>query len=193
MRRIKRIESVLVARIGGAIALWSAVACFTMPGQLAQAAERVVLRYGPLQRSLTVQELSEFARTGEVSPSLQSYLNRTQSNPEDLRRLLNRQAEVHGAMLDRLLRTPLGDLALDRVSRGIHTRSRRADRQAMRSALTLSATDDNRISLIEVLENYPTREVYLDGEEISNTVQEISKLQQQIRRIGDLLEQLPGF
>ncbi len=63
----------------------------------------------------------------------------------------------------------------------------------MRSALILSATDDNRISLIEVLENYPTREVYLDGEEISNTVQEISKLQQQIRRIGDLLEQLPGF
>ncbi|WP_292789839.1 alpha/beta hydrolase [uncultured Nostoc sp.] len=43
--------------------------------------------------------------------------------------------------------------------------SQRADRQALRAALLLSASQDRLVSLIEIIKNYPTNEleVEVDG------------------------------
>ncbi|MHC5722793.1 MAG: alpha/beta hydrolase [Nostoc sp.] len=44
----------------------------------------------------------------------------------------------------------------------MYTPSRRADRQALRAALLLSATQDRQVSLIEIIKNYPTNEVQVE-------------------------------
>lgn len=43
-------------------------------GLSATAAERIIFRYGPLERSLPIADLERFATTGQASPELASYL-----------------------------------------------------------------------------------------------------------------------
>lgn len=159
----------------------------------ANASERVVLSYQALQRAISVRALSNFAATGRANRRLSTYIEKTGKSPEEVREILTRQVSINAQTLDRLLNTPLGDTALDRVSQSIHTPSQRSDRQAIRSALTLSATDDGRISLIEVIEKYPTQEVNVDVESLVQTYQDLYALQQQVDQVGNILDQLPRF
>lgn len=148
------------------------------------AAERVVWRYRILQGSLSVDDLTTLAETGEVSPELRAYFRLARRNPQEIRRLLTEEATVNPRLLDRILNSPIGNVAIDGVSEAVHTPSRQADRQAMRSALILSASDDSRISLIEVIQNYPTEEVHVDGDRLADAYRQIQGLQ---NRLGDLL------
>jgi len=154
------------------------------------AAEQIVLKYGPLERSIAVSDLDAFATTGTTSPDLQTYLRQAGQDPEEVRRTLNQSTAVNVRDLDRVLNGPLGDLALDQISHSVHTSSHRADRQALRSALVLSASDDNRISIMEVVRNYPTQQVYIDGNQLVSTYGEISTISHQI---GSLLEEIKNF
>ncbi len=155
------------------------------------AAERVVLRYRFLRRSVSVEELSTLAQTGEVSPALRIYLGLARQEPESLRRTLNQDVQIDVVTLDRILNNPAGNLVLDQVSQAIYTPSRQADRQALRSALVLSASDDNRISVIEVLENYPTEEVHVDVERVLSAFNQLRNLQNRLQnilgRIGNII------
>lgn len=160
--------------LGGAIAIGA--------GARASAAERVVLKYRWLQRSIPVADLSTLAESGEVSPELEGYLDAANQDPEALRRTLNRDIEMDPVLLDRALNNPIGNVVLDQVSPVIHTRSGRGDRQALRAALVLSASDDGRVSLIELIETYPTQEVYVEGDRLVQAYRDIARVQEQIER-----------
>jgi len=67
---------------------------------------------------------------------------------------------------------------LDRVSEVIHTPTNRANRQSLRSALVISALNDNQITLIEILENYPTADVHVEGDRLADILQQITRLSQ---------------
>lgn len=149
------------------------------------AAEQVVLKYSVLERSVSVEELSTFAETGELSPALRTYLRMAQKDPAEVRQSLNREATVNVLLLDRILNSPVGNLALGQMTQAIYTPSREADQAAMRSALILSASGDNRVSLIEVIQNYPTQQVYVDGNRLVAAYQQVSALG---NRLGNLLE-----
>jgi len=69
---------------------------------------------------------------------------------------LTESVKVNPVFLDRILNSPIGNVVLDEISQVIHTASRRPDRQALRSALVLSASRDREITLIETIQNYPT-------------------------------------
>ncbi|MEY2832376.1 MAG: hypothetical protein RLZZ574_1634, partial [Cyanobacteriota bacterium] len=56
-----------------------------------QAAESVILQYGILQGSISVEELSTFALSGELSSSLKSYLRLSNTKPKDLRKVLTKE------------------------------------------------------------------------------------------------------
>lgn len=164
---------------------------FEMP--VANAAERVVLRYRIFRQSLSVAELTQFAETGELSRSLRSNLARAGQDPATVRRYLTEPVRVNPVFLDRVLNSPIGNAFLDEISQVIHTPSRRADRQALRAALVLSARD-GQFSLIEVLQNYPTREVQVDGDRLEVAYRQLRRLSGNIQdilnrgaRVRDLL------
>ncbi|WP_416670378.1 alpha/beta hydrolase [Egbenema bharatensis] len=178
---------------------WIAALGLTLTGLLissteAIAAERVVMRYGPFQRSASVEELAHFVETGETTRQLRAYFRMSGQDPEQFRQLLSREVEVDVVTLDRLLNNPVGDVMLDRMGRFVHTPSGDANREAMRSALVLSASDGGRISLIEVMQNYPTRQIHIDGNEAVAAYRQISTIQQRadsIRRgLSGILETL---
>jgi Alpha/beta hydrolase of unknown function (DUF1400) len=147
------------------------------------AAERVVLRYRVLQASVSVDELTELAETGRTSPALRAYLRLARRDPQELRHVLNQEAEVNPLLLDQVLNSSVGDQVLDQVGRAIHTPSERANREALRAALVLSAEDDSRVSLIEVLQNYPTEEVHVNGNRLEAAYNQIVAIQTRIENI----------
>ena len=140
------------------------------------ASESVVLSYRFLRETISVPELSTFAKTGELSSSLQAYLDMAGKQPEQLRTTLTQPISVNGIMLSRILNTPVGEVMLDQVSEVIHTPTNRANRQSLRSALVISALNDNQVTLIEILENYPTADVHVDGDRLAEIVQQITRL-----------------
>ncbi|HAG84452.1 MAG TPA: alpha/beta hydrolase [Cyanobacteria bacterium UBA12227] len=140
------------------------------------AADSVVLKYKFLRETVSVPELSTFAQTGELSSSLRAYLKLAGKEPDELRKALTQEIPVQGVLLSRILNNPLGEAMLDRVSEVVHTPSDRASRESLRSALVMSALDDDQITLIETLENYPTAEVHLEGDRLVEIVQDIAQV-----------------
>ncbi|MBW4659855.1 MAG: alpha/beta hydrolase [Drouetiella hepatica Uher 2000/2452] len=130
------------------------------PPQLAQ---EIVVKYGPLRRSLSIADLTTLAETGKPSRSLKSLLGLAKVSPENVQTLLNRSVKVDATFLDKNLRNVLGEFALFEVGQIVQTGSGKANIQALRSALILSARDDNHVTFLEFLQNYPLPQMYVDG------------------------------
>jgi hypothetical protein len=145
-----------------AIALFSIV-CSWQP---AWAAERVLLKYRGFSRAVAVQDLATLAETGETPDELAGLLDMAGQPPEGLRSLLTESIETNPLILDRALNSYPGEWVLDQLGDAIHPPAGQASRQALRSAIVLSATDDGELTLLEILENYPTPEVVLEGDKI---------------------------
>lgn len=152
----------------------------------ALAAERVVLKYRFLRQSIAVNELTTFAETGKLSSSLRVNLALARQDPQAVRRYLTAPVTVSPVLLDRVLNSPVGEIILDQVSQTIHTPSGKANRQALRSALILSARSDGEITLIETIQNYPTSEVEVEGDRLESAYN-------QLRRLESTLEKIPGI
>ncbi len=147
------------------------------------AAQSVVFTYGILRESVSVDDLTTFAQTGKASSSLSSFLDETRQNPQTVRNTLTREINVSPVILDRTLNSRIGLYLLDQVGYSIHTSSNQANRQALRSALVLSANGDNKVSLIEVIQKYPTSEVIVDGERLVRSYNQLSILAADLGRI----------
>ncbi|AFZ46345.1 protein of unknown function DUF1400 [Cyanobacterium stanieri PCC 7202] len=155
---------------------------FTLiPSLGAIAAERVVIRYHNHRIPIRVSELSEFSRTGRMSLSLQAYFRVSGQDPQRMRTALNREVPVNAVTLSRTLNSPLGLMVLNPLGEVITTPSNRANTESLRGALVTSALNDNRVSLIEVIENYPTEEVHIHGDRILETYQTMARIINPIR------------
>ncbi|TVP64803.1 MAG: alpha/beta hydrolase [Nodularia sp. (in: Bacteria)] len=158
-------------------ALFVVSTCVLFLNSSAFAAEQVVLKYGVFRESISVEELSTFAKTGELSRSLRVNFALAQQDPKAIRPYLTTPVNVDLLILDRILNSPIGNVILDELSQVIHTPSRTADRQALRAALVLSASEDGQVTLLEIIENYPTRDVEVDGERLENAYHQLRRLQ----------------
>ncbi len=158
-------------------ALFTVIMCMLFCQTSALAAEQVVLKYGIFRESISVEELATFAETGELSRSLRVNFALAQQDPKAIRPYLTTPVQIDLVVLDRILNSPIGNVILDELSQVIHTPSRTADRQALRAALVLSASEDGQVTLLEIIENYPTTNVEVDGERLENAYHQLRRLQ----------------
>jgi len=154
----------------------------------AKAADQVVLRYGPIEGRISVADLEVLGATGEAPPGLATYLRRANQEPASVQRVLTREVEVNHVTLDRVLNNPVGEIALDQIGDVIQTPAGGANRQALRAALVLAASDDGKLSLLETIRKYPTSEVYVDGPKLLSAYQAISRVEKQARKVTDVLD-----
>ena len=126
-------------------------------------AEQVVFAFGPFRRSFSIADLTTFAETGNMPRGWRFYLKLAKAQPEDLRTVLTSEIAVKLKTLDKHLNSLPGEYALFQLGQIIHTPSRRANIQAMRSALILAAADDDQVTLLEVLQNYPTPQLIVEA------------------------------
>ena len=81
---VRQLCAMPILRAGAVVVMASGVGLFGSM-QKANAAEKIVLTYGYFGRSITVEELEEFAQTGRQTPTLKFLLNATKQEPDDVR------------------------------------------------------------------------------------------------------------
>ncbi len=157
-------------------------------GSSAIASETVILKYGVFRESIPVKELSTFAATGEQSENIKYYFEKSKQDPEKVRTALTQPVKANIIVLDRALNNKMGELALKQVSKFVHTRSGREDQKALRASLILSASGDNKITLMEAIENYPTSEVEVEGEQVFAAYRRLQALEGMAQSVMDKIK-----
>ena len=125
--------------------------------------QKVVFALGLLQESLDMDDLTNFAATGEVPRGWNTYFKLLKLDPEEFRGLLTTESKMEMKFLDGILNNLIGEYILFQVGQVIHGSTGKANIQGLRSALILSAAGDNKISMLEILQNYPSQKVVLEG------------------------------
>ena len=146
----------------------------------AQGAERIYLTYGPLELSLSIKSLSTYAREGKIDRELAAYTDRL--NPqqlEQLRKILQTPVDVKPLAIAQFLYSPQGKVILDRVGQIIQTKAGQPGFYAIRAALIQAAAAPDGLTLLNVLEKFPTYGIRINSvrgfqvlEELSNLIQE---------------------
>ena len=129
----------------------------------ALAADKVTFEYGAISESVPIEELEAFATTGETSASIDTILKASNQHPWVMRRVLIQQVPANNKAIYDLLNTAPGEYVLSQTSNVVGTRSDRANKTALRGALITCASNDNRVSLLELLQEYPVEQVYVNG------------------------------
>lgn len=175
----------------GSLLLGTAAIVLTS-SQPTHAAEQLYFTYGPLGRSLSIEELRDFAETGEPSRQLRWYLNVANLEPEKFRAVLTKEVPLGLEFIDRLTYSLPGEFALFQLGQVVHTQSRQANIQALRSSLILSVSEDNRLTLLEFLENYPTEGIYVDGVALARVANKVRDVVDNIEPVVASIEEFLG-
>lgn len=146
----------------GIAMLLAGMAISLIPSKV-RASEEIIFTYGGASQTISLEELQTFADTGEMSSGLDFLLSFGKQNPFMIRWILNQEFPADINLVYDLLNTAPGEYVLSQTSNVVGSKSERANVKALRGALVASASDDNLISLIELLDKYPTRQVYVNG------------------------------
>ncbi|HEY9762409.1 MAG TPA: alpha/beta fold hydrolase [Trichocoleus sp.] len=135
-------------------------------GQPALAAERIIVAYGPAERSIQVEDLETFAQTGQLSRQLSEYIQMLGLSPNQVAQFqeaLNTRIDINAIAVGQFLYTAQGKFLLKQVAQVVQTPSRRAGFSATRAALILAASDqDQGLTILNVLRYFPTESVRVD-------------------------------
>ena len=130
----------------------------------ARAAERVTLTFGFAEVSTSVEALRAYGERGEVSEELEFYLGLlSEERRLQFRQALQANYDVGPAELSKFLRSSIGDNILSYLGDVVQTAGRRDGKIGLRGALVLSAAEPEGLSLLGVLENFPTSTVRIDS------------------------------
>ena len=142
-------------------------------GEMAIAADKVVFTYGLFGSTVPVEEFEELAETGRASGSLRKLLNLTGEDPARVQDVLTYEVDADVVLVDGVLNTDVGEFFLSELGRVLETHRHVAAVQALRSALVLSASTDDSISLLEFIQQYPTDQLYVNGAELAREAREV--------------------
>lgn len=153
--------------------------------QPAIAAERLVVSYGPLQRSVPVSAVRTFIQAGEVTPEIRAYATLLNSQElTDLRSSLQGGVKLGVVPVDNFLRSSLGNSLLQEIGQIIRIGPNLTGEQAISAALVLSASKNDGVNLVNFLETFPNSEVFVDGLRLQGTVAKVQNLVEEARKVG---------
>jgi predicted dienelactone hydrolase len=148
-----------------------------MLGQSGVAADRVYVLLGPFERSVTVHDLEQYAKEGEISRQLVPYVSRLSPKAqEELRSLLNTRANISAIAVAQFLYTDQGETLLAEVGDIIRTESPEASLPALRSALILSAASEEGMTPLNVLRHFPLPDIRIDLDATLSLVSNVETL-----------------
>jgi hypothetical protein len=162
-----------------------------------QAAEQLVITYGPLSAGLSIQDLTTLVDTNEVSNSLKFYLDLASLDPSLLKSVLAMELGASSQFMAGMLTSESGERLLHEISQVIHLPPARPEIQVLKSAevqpstnspnsspnsnaqssntqnsnaqniaalrtALVEAANDRQVTVLEVLQHYPTQKVYVD-------------------------------
>jgi len=135
-------------------------------------ADRIYVTYGPLEVSVPIESLALFAKEGKIDSNLDGlaqYANKAQL--AEIRSGLQAKAEISPVTIAQFLYTPQGEVLLERLGRVVQTKARQPGFYAIRAALILAAADPEGLTILNVLQKFPTYGIRIDvarGLDIAN-------------------------
>lgn len=174
---ISQLYSVLRKRISKEIAVGMAVllaasASLLVFSSSAVAIDAIKVKYGGVDISVAVPELVTFSNTGQVSNQLRSLFQIAKATPAQIssfREILSKKVDVNPNLLNDLLNSYYGKLALTEVSKYLTPGSNYAKMVDDLKATVNVVIKDGQMSLLEVLQSYQgTDAIVIDGQKIVN-------------------------
>lgn len=151
---------------------WLATASIASFGLLADAilpqpaasAERIRLSFGTFERSISVNALETFVKTGTATtPELTFLMRRLDAKTQALlRKGLQTKLEVEFLTLDRFLQVQMGEGLLRRLGEIIQPRYDVNGFHGIRSAMIQAGGDPEGLTLLNVLRYFPTDDIRID-------------------------------
>ena len=149
----------------------------------AKAAERVTITYGFVEISTTVDALRTYADTGVANRELGSYLRYlSQNQRSQLRQALQAKSDTGPVEISRFLYSAIGENILRSVGSIIRTQGRQDGAKGLRGALVLAAAEPGGLSLLGVLDHFPTNNVRIDSQQAFRTFNAFTGLIQDTER-----------
>ncbi|MGK7874333.1 MAG: alpha/beta hydrolase [Xenococcaceae cyanobacterium] len=119
----------------------------------------MTLRVGPFQRSVTVNDLEKFAKTGELSPDLKPYA--LLLTPR-VRQILNKSLQIDPSLadkfLDELFRSPDGEQLIKQLSVALPG----STVEQLKAALSRAVRQANNLNVLSFFRAYPTESITVD-------------------------------
>lgn len=158
-----------------------ALSCFitcTLPfitPSRAVSAERLKLSFGLVERSISVDSLEAYAKTGRVNDELAEYLKYVpKQRLGELREVLVAPIPLGSVEVSQFLYSPIGETLLETLSQVIQSEFRNRGQEnrnklrrssgfyATRSALILAAREPQKFTLLNILRKFPSESISID-------------------------------
>jgi len=124
--------------------------------QMSPSSKRITFIIGIFSRSVTVEQVESFVKSGSESEEVASLLRAGKLDTAVVRSQLGKVYELDLIQMDKILNSQIGIALLTRLGEAIHPHSSKsAAVQAVRSAIILALADDNKLSPLEVLNHLP--------------------------------------
>lgn len=148
---------------------------------LSKAAEKITFKFGPFSRSISMADLRQYAKNAEAPPELASLLNKMKSEQRDSQKKgLNTSLPFSVIQMDQLLRSEPGTRLLPQIAQ-LTFLPGGSEELALRSALIGAAASDEGLTVLKILETYPTPNLTVD----MKAMQKFLKSSQGIRSLLD--------
>lgn len=193
---LPRLLPQLLSRLLPQLALTTiaATTALTTTAPVAQAADRIYVTYGLLERSISIDALENFAKTGEVDDDLYVYTSYVRPEQrKQLRSALQTKADVSPVAISQFLYSPQGELLLRRLGQVIQSEARTDGAIGIRAALILAAADSTEgFTPLSIIRKFPTRGIRIDLQKTLQVAGELQRLvsetQQSISKIVALAD-----
>ncbi|MDY7024184.1 MAG: alpha/beta hydrolase [Cyanobacteriota bacterium] len=154
--KFSRLSSSFVAlSIGIASTLLTAVPAYS--------AEQITISYGPAESSVSISEIQQFARAGEVTPILSLYGTLLKlKDGEKLRTILQTPLEASPWSVKQFLDTPSGKIILTRVGKVLKTDQNENGYEALKVAINKASTYPGGLTILGLLEEFPGESIRVD-------------------------------
>jgi predicted dienelactone hydrolase len=158
----------------------------------ALAAQRLTLAYGLLERSISLDDLIDYADTGALDDELYVYIRYIKPEQRELlRRSLRLKSDLSVVAVAQFLYSPQGQILLQRLGEVIQPESRQNGLHAIRAALILAAADPEGLTPINVLRQFPTAGIRIDLQKSLRIAAALDELITQTNRVSrDIAQQV---
>ncbi|BAZ68929.1 putative dienelactone hydrolase [Fischerella sp. NIES-4106] len=143
-----------------------AIATYLIPSLIPRpvlSAERLTLSYGLLERSIPVESLENYARTGKIDDELAAYFQYApKERLQQLKELLLTPIPLNAVQVSQFLYTPIGERLLENFATVIEGDSRATGLYGIRAALILAAAEPEGLTLLNVVRKFPSSQISIN-------------------------------
>lgn len=159
------------------------VALATVPGI---AAERVVIKVGPLRQAIELTDLETFARTGDVPASLSLYQRFLSPQVQlSLQQTLDLDPRISDRVIEDLLASPNGDLLIETLAQVAPNLTI----AQLQGAIRLAASQADGLSILGLLRAVPQETLEVDLSTAISLVSQLNLSNLESRSLSGVLDQ----